>query len=45
MPSVHKRIETGLGDCEAAVRRKILWENAQKLYKVEPPTAEDEARL
>jgi predicted TIM-barrel fold metal-dependent hydrolase len=42
---VHRRIEGGLGDCEDSVRRKILWENAQKLYKVESPTAEDEARL
>jgi predicted TIM-barrel fold metal-dependent hydrolase len=38
-------IEDGLADCESSVRRKILWENAQQLYKVEPPTAEDEARL
>ena len=42
---VHRRIESGLGNCEASVRRKILWENAEKLYQVEPPTAEDEARL
>jgi hypothetical protein len=26
------------------VRRKILWENGQKLYKVTSPTAADEAR-
>ena len=42
---VHRRIEGGLGACEASVRRKILWDNAQKLYKVESPTEEDEARL
>jgi len=26
------------------VRRKILWENGQKLYKVTVPTAADEAK-
>ena len=41
---VHKRIKAGLSDCEESVRRKILWENGQKLYKVEPPTAADEAK-
>jgi hypothetical protein len=41
---VHERIAGGLADCEESVRRKILWENAQKLYKVEGPTATDEAR-
>ena len=41
---VHSRIKGGLSDCEAAVRRKILWENGQKLYKVEEPTAQDEAK-
>ena len=42
---VHQCIEDGLGDCEDSVRRKILWENAEKLYKVESPTAKDEDRL
>jgi len=42
---VHKRIQGGLADCEEAVRRKILWANGQKLYKVETPSAEDEAKL
>ena len=42
---VHDRIRTGLDDCEPEVRRKILWENAQKLYKVEEPSKQDEARL
>ncbi|MBI3756477.1 MAG: amidohydrolase [Deltaproteobacteria bacterium] len=42
---VHKRIKSGLSDCEASVQRKILWGNAQKLYKVEGPTAADEAKL
>ena len=42
---VHARIKGGLSDCEETVRRKILWENGQKLYKVESPTAKDEARL
>jgi len=42
---VHKRIKGGLSDCEASVQRKILWDNAEKLYKVEGPTAADEAKL
>lgn len=41
---VHARIKSGLSDCEASVRRKILWANAQKLYKVAEPTAADEAK-
>ena len=41
---VHARIKGGLSDCEESVRNKILWENGQKLYKVEEPTAEDEAK-
>jgi hypothetical protein len=41
---VHDRITGGLSDCEESVQRKILWENAQKLYKVEGPTAQDTAR-
>ncbi len=41
---VHERIQTGLDDCPADVRKKILWDNAEKLYKVEGPNAEDEAR-
>jgi len=40
---VHARIKAGLSDCEESVRRKILWENAQKLYKVTGPSAADEA--
>lgn len=42
---VHARIKGGLSDCEESVRRKILWGNAQKLYKVGGPTAADEAKL
>ena len=34
-----------LGQCDEAVRRKILFENALRLYKIDPPTAQDEARL
>ena len=34
---VHARIKGGLSDCEESVRRKILWENGQKLYKVTGP--------
>lgn len=41
---VHARIKGGLSDCEESVRRKILWENGQKLYKVTEPTAADEAK-
>ena len=41
---VHERIRGGLSDCTEEVRRKILWENGQKLYKVEGPSAKDEAR-
>jgi predicted TIM-barrel fold metal-dependent hydrolase len=42
---VQARIKGGLADCEESVRRKILWDNAQKLYKVTAPSAADEARL
>jgi predicted TIM-barrel fold metal-dependent hydrolase len=38
---VHARIEGGLSDCDESVRRKILWENAQKLYKVTGRSLED----
>jgi uncharacterized protein len=41
---VHDRIKGGLSDCEESVRRKILWSNGEKLYKVTPPTAADEAK-
>jgi len=41
---VHARIKGGLSDCTEEVRRKILWGNGQKLYKVEGPTAADEVR-
>jgi uncharacterized protein len=41
---VHARIKGGLSDCEESVRRKILWENAEKLYKVAGPSAGDEAK-
>jgi len=41
---VHSRIKGGLSDCEESVRRRILWENSQKLYKVTPPSATEEAR-
>ncbi len=42
---VHARIKGGLDDCEPRVKRKILWENAQKLYNVSEPTAADNAKL
>jgi predicted TIM-barrel fold metal-dependent hydrolase len=41
---VHARIKGGLSDCEESIRRKILWQNSEKLYKVTPPSAADEAR-
>jgi len=41
---VNERIETGLSRVDATVRRKILWENGRKLYKVDPPTAADEKK-
>jgi predicted TIM-barrel fold metal-dependent hydrolase len=41
---VHARIKGGLADCEESVRRRILWDNSQKLYKVTEPTAADEAK-
>lgn len=36
---VRARIDNGLGECDAATRRKILWDNAAALYKVEAPPA------
>ncbi len=41
---VHARIKGGLSDCEESVRRKILWENSQKLYRVTGPSAADDAK-
>jgi predicted TIM-barrel fold metal-dependent hydrolase len=41
---VHARIEGGFSDCEESVRRKILWGNAQKLYRVVAPSATDQAK-
>jgi predicted TIM-barrel fold metal-dependent hydrolase len=42
---VFARIKGGLSDCEDSVRRKILWDNSQKLYKITGPSAADEAKL
>jgi predicted TIM-barrel fold metal-dependent hydrolase len=42
---VFARIKSGLSDVDESVRRKILWGNSQKLYKVSEPTAVDEAKL
>ena len=44
LAEVFARIKGGLSDCEESVRRKILWANSEKLYKVPPPTAADEAK-
>lgn len=42
---VHTAIANGLGDSDEETRRKILWGNGQKLYKVEEPTPADEAKV
>ena len=34
---VQARITGGLGHCDEATRRRILWDNAAALYKVTPP--------
>ncbi|MFT4581394.1 MAG: putative TIM-barrel fold metal-dependent hydrolase [Gammaproteobacteria bacterium] len=36
---VHSCIKTGLESCSDEIRRKILWDNARKLYNVEEPAA------
>ena len=36
---VHRCIETGLASVSDTVRHKILWDNARRLYGVEPPPA------
>ncbi|MEQ8660811.1 MAG: amidohydrolase family protein [Gammaproteobacteria bacterium] len=36
---VSERIASGLAECDADTRRKILWDNAARLYKVAPPPA------
>jgi predicted TIM-barrel fold metal-dependent hydrolase len=42
---VRRRLEGGLGNQSAEVRRKILWENGQRLYQVTEPTPADLERL
>jgi predicted TIM-barrel fold metal-dependent hydrolase len=37
--NVAERIEAGLGDQPADVRRQILWENAAELYRIQGPDA------
>jgi len=34
---IRRCIKGGLSDCDAGVKRKILWENASNLYRVESP--------
>ena len=34
---VNNAIQTGLEECDANTRKKILWENAKNLYRVEAP--------
>ena len=41
---VHRRIQGGLSDCDESIQRKILWDNAAALYKIEAPTALDEKK-
>ncbi len=36
---VHSCIRTGLESCSDEIRKKILWDNAKKLYNVEEPVA------
>ncbi len=43
--TVQERIDGALGAHPAEVRRKILWENAAELYRVEAPAPADLARL
>jgi predicted TIM-barrel fold metal-dependent hydrolase len=35
--NVREKIDRALGEAAPAVRRKVLWENAAKLYKIAPP--------
>jgi predicted TIM-barrel fold metal-dependent hydrolase len=37
--NVREKIEAGLAGQPASVRRKLLWENAAALYRIEPPQA------
>ncbi|MGF7237452.1 MAG: amidohydrolase family protein [Frankia sp.] len=37
--NIQETIASGLGHVEDGVRRKILWENATKLYRIEEPPA------
>ena len=41
---VQERITAGLADSPPAERKAILWDNAQRLYRVAEPTADDLAR-
>ncbi len=42
--NIQETIENGIGTIEASVRRKILWDNAAKLYRIEEPSAEWRAK-
>lgn len=42
---VSDRVSSGLANCDAEARQKILWENAAALYKVVPPSVADTAKL
>lgn len=42
---VHTRIAEGLGDTDDETRHKILWSNAQQLYRVEEPVQADLDKL
>ncbi|HEX7096601.1 MAG TPA: amidohydrolase family protein [Acidimicrobiales bacterium] len=38
--NVHERIEAAFAGVDEEIRRKVLWENAAKLYRVEEPPAD-----
>jgi predicted TIM-barrel fold metal-dependent hydrolase len=42
--NIQQTISAGLGDVDTAVRRKILWDNAARLYGISPPPPEWTAR-
>lgn len=43
--NIRQTIDAGLSHTTDDVRRKLLWDNAAKLYDVEPPGEDDLARL
>jgi hypothetical protein len=43
--NIAETIEANLGHVSEAVRRKVLWDNAARLYDIEEPTQADLARM